>query len=188
MPPLPPCTGVRGSPHSRIYFYSPIYLYFGSTPIFPYLSRPRIFNSHLSASFLAGLIRLEKISLSRNPSSVEIVFFLLFFFLSPRIFLREIAFFSLLFARVRFFSLLSSQSVMYFSRIGKKKERKRETIRTIVIARIATISQRLFEGTTTHLTAEKADSTPRLNAAKFAKRWNEKRFLAARFSRERNPR
>lgn len=125
MPPLPPCTGVRGSPHSRIYFYSPIYLYFGSTPIFPYLSRPRIFNSHLSASFLAGLIRLEKISLSRNSSSVEIVFFSFFLFsISTHFSSRNCLFFpssSHEFASSRFFR---ARCHVFLS--DRKKERKKK--------------------------------------------------------------
>lgn len=137
----PPCTGVRASPRfSDLLLFSDIYLYLGCTR-FPYLSR--IFNSHLSATFL--LIRLEKVSLSRNPS-VEIVFFFpslslflfLFFFISAHSSSRNRSLF-FFFLSLAFSRLL--HVALYFSRRrGRRKEEKekerakrsdiREAIRT----------------------------------------------------------
>lgn len=125
----PPCTGVRASPRfSDLLLFSDIYLYLGCTR-FPYLSR--IFNSHLSATFL--LIRLEKVSLSRNPS-VEIVFFFpflslsfpFFFYLRTYFFEKSLAFLLLPLARV--FSPLTRR-VIFLSQERKKerRERKRES-------------------------------------------------------------
>lgn len=136
----PPCTGVRASPRfSDLLLFSDIYLYLGCTR-FPYLSR--IFNSHLSATFL--LIRLEKVSLSRNPS-VEIVFFFPslslsfpFFFISAHSSSRNRSLF-FFFLSLAFSRLL--HVALYFSRRrGRRKEEKekerakrsdiREAIRT----------------------------------------------------------
>lgn len=152
----PPCTGVRASPRfSDLLLFSDIYLYHGCTR-FPYLSR--IFNSHLSATFL--LIRLEKVSLSRNPS-VEIVFFfpslslfLFLFFLSPHILLREIARFSSSSSRSRF---LASYTSRYISLAGEEEGKKRKKKRE----RNDRIFARLFERRIVAAGEEgREDSTP----------------------------
>lgn len=151
----PPCTGVRASPRfSDLLLFSDIYLYLGCTR-FPYLSR--IFNSHLSATFL--LIRLEKVSLSRNPS-VEIVFFFpslslflfLFFFISAHSSSRNR--FSSSSSRSRF---LASYTSRYISLAGEEEGKKRKKKRE----RNDRIFARLFERRIVAAGEEgREDSTP----------------------------